>query len=67
MRKIIKLVMSLIDQIKNDKKPNVEYHLSKKDIEYILTMIGDSTFKGRDIETLYTIIYKLQAQYKDAK
>ena len=39
------------------------FSLSKTEIELLLTLIKDSSFKGEHIETLYTLVYKLQQQY----
>ena len=44
-----------------------EYDLSKQDIEMLLTLIKDSTFKGEHVETLYALVYKLQQQYLQKK
>lgn len=44
-----------------------EYDLSKQDIEMLLTLIKDSTFKGEHVETLYSLVYKLQQQYLQKK
>jgi len=70
MHKIIyNKVMSLINKIKQQ---NIEasqsserdaFSLSKQEIELLLTMIKDSSFRGEHVETLYTLVYKLQQQY----
>jgi hypothetical protein len=57
-----------------DKKPNSspvnsgeEFHLNKLEIEYLLDLIKNSSFPGTHLETLYTIVYKLQQQYLSQK
>lgn len=64
-------VMSLIDKIKQQ---NIEasqsperdaFSLSKTEIELLLTLIRESTFKGEHVETLYTMVYKLQQQHQN--
>lgn len=64
-------VMSLIDKIKQQ---NIEasqsperdaFSLSKQEIELLLSLIKESTFKGEHVETLYTMVYKLQQQYQN--
>jgi len=57
--------MSLLDKIKKE-SPSLkegEFSLEKHEIEFILLMIKESTFKGEHIETIYNIAYKLQQQY----
>jgi hypothetical protein len=57
--------MSILDKIKPS-SPSIkegDFSLEKHEIEFILLLIKDSTFKGEYIETLYNIAYKLQQQY----
>jgi hypothetical protein len=63
--------MGLLDKIKQQ---NIEasqsserdaFSLSKTEIELLLTLIRESTFKGEHVETLYTMVYKLQQQYQN--
>jgi hypothetical protein len=54
--------MSLLDKIKTNKTQN-ESSLNKEELELILTLIKNSSFKGKDVEILYNLIYKLQQQY----
>ena len=44
-----------------------EFDLNKLEIEYLLDLIKNSTFSGSHLETLYTIVYKLQQQYLKQK
>jgi hypothetical protein len=37
--------------------------LTREEINYMLGLIKDTTFKGSEIERLYNIVYKLQSQY----
>ena len=39
------------------------FSLSKQEIELLLSLIKESSFKGEHIETLYALVYKLQQQY----
>ena len=62
--------MALIqNQNKTNPAPSTgqDYSLSKSDLEYLLLLIKDSTFKGVEIERLYNLVYKLQQQYLDNK
>lgn len=63
MHKIKIKVMSLINQIKKQNKEVVPDALTKSDIEFLLTMIKEASFKGEQLEQIYTIVYKLQQQY----
>mgnify|MGYP001204314207 FL=1 len=38
--------------------------LSGEEIEVLIKMVHDSTFQGKDIESLYNLVIKLQNQYK---
>lgn len=68
---IYNIVMSLINKIKQQ---NIEasqsterdaFSLSKMEIELLLNLIRESTFKGEHVETLYTMVYKLQQQHQN--
>jgi hypothetical protein len=72
--KIIKLVMGLLDKIKQQKGiqniPPVDTtltlasdQLNAQEIEFLLLMLKQSTFKGEIIETMYNLVVKLQSQY----
>ena len=57
--------MGLIDKIrkkeeaqKKQLQPNRE-----EDLRYLLTLIKDSTFQGREIEIIYNLTLKLQKAY----
>ena len=41
--------------------------ISKKEIEILLQMIKNSHFSGDMLETLYTLVYKLQKHYNKLK
>lgn len=54
--KEIKVVNSSATQLE-------EFALNKKEIEWLLTLIKESTFRGADLEQVYNAVYKLQQQY----
>lgn len=54
--KDIKVVNSSATQLE-------EFALNKKEIEWLLTLIKESTFRGADLEQVYNAVYKLQQQY----
>ena len=45
-----------------DTTPNLK--LDRLDIEILLSMIKDSTFKGKDIQIIYDLVWKLQEYYE---
>jgi len=67
--------MSIINKLNtNDKNSSPvnqdnreEFILIQQEIEYLLELIKNSTFKGEQLETLYNIVYKLQQQYLSQK
>ena len=44
-----------------------EFNLNKLEIEYLLDLIKNSSFPGTHLETVYTLVYKLQQQYLSQK
>jgi hypothetical protein len=63
--KIINKVMSILDKIQS-LSPSLKeenFSLEKQEIEFILLIIKETTFKGEHIEILYNIASKLQKQY----
>lgn len=61
--------MGLRDNIQNKQvttQPvmNESIQLSKEEIAYVLKLVRDTTFQGKDIEAVYGIVYKLQQQYQ---
>jgi hypothetical protein len=62
-------VMSIIGKIKG--QPSIEAApavvdtaLTQKEIEFILSTLRDSSFKGSQVIELYNTVLKLQQQYK---
>ena len=43
-------------------EPNLEF--VKEEIEFLIAKLSDADFKGREVEILYSILIKLQEQYK---
>ena len=57
--------MGILDKITQGSSSQKEedFSLEKHEIEFILLMLKESTFKGEYVEVLYNIAYKLQQQY----
>jgi hypothetical protein len=63
-------IMSILNKIQQQSNTEASqsqerdaFSLSKQEIEFLLTLIKDSSFKGEYIETLYALVYKLQQQH----
>lgn len=58
--------MGILDQInktKNKKKikeETIKNKLTKNEVVFLINLISESNFKGRDIQLLYNIVTKLQ-------
>lgn len=67
------IVMSIVNKTttNNNSSPvtetREEFDLNKLEIEYLLDLIKNSSFPGSHLETLYSIVYKLQQQYLKQK
>ena len=55
--------MGLLDKIQASNKAS--NNLDKSEIEFILSLIKNSNFKGENLDILYKIAVKLQNQYTD--
>jgi hypothetical protein len=55
--------MALIDKVEGPKQPQpIEYN--KEEIEFLLRIIKDATFKGGELPLLVNLVNKLQQQYQ---
>lgn len=59
--------MGLRDKVNAQKQNHLQNQLSKKELEVLLNMVKEGTFKGVDIEPIYNMVIKLQDQYTNAK
>lgn len=48
---------------KSVSQKEADFSLNKQEIELVLLLIKDCTFKGEQLENLYNVVYKLQQQY----
>jgi hypothetical protein len=57
--------MAIIEKAKQNSSPVMgeDFQLDKSELEYLLLLIKDSTFKGAELEQLYNLVYKLQQQH----
>jgi len=56
--------MGLLDKVQGG-QTKVSNNLDKSEIEFILSLIKNSNFKGENLDILYKIAVKLQNQYTD--
>ena len=50
------------------KQPSGVYNnLSKQELEFLIRIIGDSNFKGKDLMFIYDLVKKLQDMYVGSK
>ena len=61
-----KHVGDIKDKPKNTKEEE-NIPVSKKEVEILLQIIKNSHFSGDMLETLYTLVYKLQKHYNKLK
>jgi hypothetical protein len=73
-----KLIMGIIQKVSNrSKEINASYDLSKKinstvslttrEVEFILTTLGESSMQIKQIDFVYSLILKLQSYYEELK
>ena len=74
LNKFLKLVMGLLDKINQQKGTQPQNtttpaseQLNAQELEFLLLLIKQSTFKGEAIELVFNTALKLQTQYTKAK
>jgi len=65
LKNIFKKVMGLVNKTQQESSTSKvgDFSLEKQEIEFILMLIKDSSFKGEQVEIVYNSVYKLQQQY----
>jgi hypothetical protein len=66
--KILKKVMGLIDKVISNKSNSIsntptQDQLNTQELEFLLLLIKQSTFRGENIELVYNTALKLQSQH----
>ena len=59
MLKKLKTVMASLQQLKQNKKSDNEV-FSKEELEFLLQLISESTFKGNDVQLVFETAVKIQ-------
>jgi hypothetical protein len=57
--------MAIIEKQKQNSSPTngEEFLLNQQELEFLLVLIKESTFRGAQLEEVYNTVYKLQQQY----
>jgi hypothetical protein len=57
--------MAIIEKQKQNSSPanGEEFLLNQQELEFLLVLIKESTFRGAQLEEVYNTVYKLQQQY----
>jgi len=64
MRKIIGFIMSLVKKENNENSPIPPIPpFSKAELEFLLKLISECTFHGKEVQVVYDLVYKLQQLY----
>lgn len=64
-RKLFGCVMGLVEKQKliNKTEESPAPPFSKEELEILLRTISDGTFKGKEVQIVYDLVYKLQQMY----
>jgi len=65
MLKKLKTVMASLHQLKQNKKSDNEV-FSKEELEFLLQLISESTFKGNDVQLVFETAVKIQKNITNA-
>jgi hypothetical protein len=65
MLKKLKTVMASLQQLKQNKKSDIEV-FSKEELEFLLQLISESTFKGNDVQLVFETAVKIQKNITNA-
>jgi len=65
MLKKLKTVMASLQQLKENKKSDNEV-FSKEELEFLLQLISESTFKGNDVQLVFETAVKIQKNITNA-
>tara|TARA_R100001224_G_C3903621_1_gene109403 strand:+ start:183 stop:392 length:210 start_codon:yes stop_codon:yes gene_type:complete len=67
LRRLIKgVIMGILQKSKKIKQDKADaIALSKPELQFILKLIANSAFQGKDLQLIYDLTAKLQKQYSD--
>lgn len=59
--------MGLIDKVKQKEPEMVLFDYTQEELEFLLNIIKEANFKGKDLPLLVNLVNKIQQQYKSLK
>ena len=57
--------MSILSKLQQNNNKQADSNLTQKELEFLLMLIKEVTFKGEHVELLYNIVTKVQQQWLD--
>jgi hypothetical protein len=57
--------MSILSKLQQNNNKQADSNLTQKELEFLLMLIKEVTFKGEHVELLYDIVTKVQQQWLD--
>jgi hypothetical protein len=57
--------MSILSKLQQNNNKQADSNLTQKELEFLLVLIKEVTFKGEHVELLYNIVTKVQQQWLD--
>ena len=57
--KWLRKIMATLGELKNKEKKE-QQHFTKEELEFLLQLIADSTFEGKDVQLVYETAVKIQ-------
>lgn len=57
--------MSILNKLQQNNNKQADSNLTQKELEFLLVLIKEVTFKGEHVELLYDIVTKVQQQWLD--
>jgi len=69
LKKVFRMALNLLNEPQKPRKVEIQVRDSSLDLtiselELIMTLLGQTSFRVKDIEDLYKALYKLQEQHK---
>ena len=65
MKKIIGYIMGLINKENSlkQREDNQVPAFTKEELEFLLKLVSECTFQGKEVQVVYDLVYKLQQLY----
>lgn len=65
MKKIIGYIMGLVNKENSlkQREDNQVPPFTKEELEFLLKLVSECTFQGKEVQVVYDLVYKLQQLY----